>query len=189
MQVREQEVMWRRVMDEASVEQALIITGPGAVEITGTVLIAEEGVPLRVDYSVQCDEAWSTRHVFVLQSYNGEVRTLRLDHDGAGNWTRDGEPAPDLAGCSDIDLGVSPSTNALPVNRLGLQVGDAGSITAAWVRFPSLEVVAAPQGYERLAWRQYRYSNLDSDFSAVIDVDDLGLPIDYGDIWRRIAKR
>lgn len=189
MQVREQEVMWRRIMDEASFEQSLLVTGPGGVEITGTVLIAEDGVPLRVDYSVQCTEGWSTRQVSVLQSYNGEVRALRLDHDGAGSWTRDGEPASDLEGCTDIDLGVSPSTNALPVNRLGLKVGESGSIRAAWVKFPSLEVDAAGQGYERLGERQYRYSNLDGDFRAVIEVDDLGLPIDYGVIWRRIAKR
>lgn len=189
MQVREQEVIWRRVLDEASFEQALIVTGRGGVEITGTVLIAEDGVPLRVDYAIQCDENWSTRVVTVRQSYNGEARELRLDHDGAGGWTRDFEPAPDLAGCTDIDLGVSPSTNALPVNRLALKVGERGSIRAAWVLFPSLEVVRARQGYERLGEWQYRYSNLDSDFEAVIDVDDLGMPVDYAQIWRRIAKR
>jgi len=189
MQVREQEVIWRRVMDEASFELALIVTGPGGVEITGTVLIADDGVPLRVDYAIQCGEGWSTRRVEVLQSYSGEVRALRLDHDGAGNWTRDGDEAPDLKGCTDVDLGVTPSTNALPVNRLGLDIGAGGEIRAAWVRFPSLEVIPAGQGYERLAERQYRYSNLDSDFTAVIDVDDLGLPIDYAGIWRRIAKR
>lgn len=189
MQVREQEVIWRRVMDEASVEQALLVTGAGGVEITGTVLIAEDGMPLRVDYSIQCDEGWSTRHVEVRQSYNGELRELRLDHDGAGNWTRDGEDAPDLEGCTDIDLGISPSTNALPINRLSLAIGESKSIKAAWVRFPGLEVVAAGQGYERLGERRYRYSNLDSDFAAVIDVDDLGLPVDYAEIWRRIAKR
>ncbi len=189
MQVREHEVMWRRVMDEASVEHVLIVTGQGGVEITGTVLIAEEGVPLRVDYSIRCSEGWSTRHVEVRQSYNGEARTLRLDHDGAGNWTRDDEEAPDLHGCTDIDLGVTPSTNALPVNRLGLDGGGSGSIRAAWVRFPSLEVVATGQGYERLGEWQYRYSNLESDFTAVIDVDEIGIPIDYAGIWQRIAKR
>ena len=189
MQVREQEVIWRDVLDEASFEQSLVVTGPGGVEITGTVLIAEEGVPLRVDYSVQCDEGWSTRHVEVRQSYGGEIRTLRLGHDGAGNWTRDGEEAPDLKGCTDIDLSVSPSTNSLPINRLGLEIGASGSIKAAWVKFPTLEVVAAGQGYERLSERQFRFSSLDSDFQAVIGVDEIGIPIDYADIWRRIAKR
>ena len=189
MQAREQEVIWREVMDEASFELALIVTGPGGVEITGTVLMAEDGVPLRVDYAIQCNESWSTRRVEVLQSYSGEVRALRLDHDGAGNWTRDGDEAPDLKGCTDVDISVSPSTNALPMNRLGLKVGDSGEIKAAWVRFPSLEVIVAGQGYERLGDRLYRFSNLDDDFRAVIEVDDLGVPIDYADIWQRIAKR
>ena len=189
MQVREQEVIWREILDETSFELALVVTGPGGVEITGTVLMAEEGVPLRVDYAIQCSENWSTRRVEVLQSYSGEVRALRLDHDGAGNWTRDGDEAPDLNGCTDVDLSVTPSTNTLPVNRLGLKIGESGTIKAAWVRFPSLEVIVAGQGYERLAERQYRYSNLDDDFRAVVDVDDLGVVIDYAGIWRRIAKR
>lgn len=184
------EVMWRRIMDDRSLEIARLTRRPDGVAVAGTVLIAEAGRPLRIDYAFTCDPAWHTRTVRLTQTYDGASRALALDHDGAGGWRLDGEPAAALAGCTDVDLGVSPSTNALPVNRLGLAVGETGTIRAAWVLFPALDVVAAEQSYERLADRQYRYRSVASGFEAVVDVDvDVdGLPVDYAGIWRRIAE-
>ena len=180
-------LMWRRDWDGNSMEQATFRRGEDGIEIAGTVLLAEKGIPLRVDYRVQCDAGWNTRRVEVSQDFQGTTRSLTLLHDGAGNWRLNGTAAPDLAGCTDIDLGVSPSTNALPVNRLRPAIGATGEIRAAWVRFPELTVTAAPQAYDRLEERRYRYRNLDSDFKAVLEVDEDGFPVQYEGIWTRIA--
>jgi hypothetical protein len=181
------EVMWRRVMDDLSFEQARLVRTETGPEISGTVLIAENSLPLRVEYRIACDAAWQTRMVQVEQTWRGVRRTLRLDHDGNGHWQRDGQEDLTLAGCTDVDLSVSPSTNALPVNRLRLEPRVTGEIQAAWVRFPGLDVTPARQLYRRLAERQYQYSSPDSGFTARIDVDGDGLPIDYDGIWRRVA--
>lgn len=183
------EVMWFRMADGPSLEQARLERRPDGATLSGTVLAAERGRPLRVDYAVTCDHRWRTVQVAVDQSFEGVLRSLRLGHDGAGAWTLDGRPAPSLDGCIDVDLGVSPITNALPVNRLALAVGETGSVRAAWVRFPALEVVPAEQSYERLGARLYRYSSRTSGFAAEIAVDADGLPTDYADIWRRVADR
>ncbi len=180
-------VTWRRVMDDLSVEQMRLEAGAGGPALSGTVLIAEAGLPLRVDYRIECDRAWSTRTVVLTQTHGADRVSLRMDHDGAGRWWRDGAAAPDLDGCTDVDLGVSPSTNALPINRLRLTAGAAATIRAAWVRFPGLAVVAAEQSYERLDADRYRYRSVASGFEAVVTVDADGLPIDYAGIWRRIA--
>lgn len=181
------EIMWRRVMDDLSFELARLTRGPNGPVIAGTVLAAEAGSPLRVEYRVACDHDWRTRRVELSQSHAGRHRTLRLDHDGSGGWQRDGTVAAGLAGCTDVDLGISPSTNALPVNRLRLEPGRVGAIRAAWVRFPGLEVEPAEQTYERLEEQRYRYRSLTSGFEAEVEVDDDGMPVDYAGIWRRIA--
>ena len=181
------EIMWRRVMDDLSFEHARLERADGGVRLSGTILVAEGGTPLRVEYAVNCDERWRTRAVTVTQRHGGRRDALRLDHDGGGTWTLDGRPAPELDGCTDVDLGLSPITNALPVNRLGLAEGTTGDIRAAWVRFPALEVVPAEQSYERLGERRYRYRSRASGFEAEIEVDDDGLPVDYAGIWRRVA--
>ena len=181
------EIMWRRVMDDLSFEHARLERDDDGVRLSGTVLVAEGGIPLRVEYAVACDPRWRTRTLSVTQVHGGRRRRLRLEHDGDGAWIRNGQPAPALDGCTDIDLGVSPVTNALPVNRLGLAKGTTGEIRAAWVRLPSLEVVPARQSYERLDDRRYRYRSRASGFEAEIEVDADGLPIDYAGIWQRVA--
>lgn len=182
------EIMWRRTMDDMSFEHARIERAPVGVVLSGTVLMAEGGAPLRIDYEVTCDDRWRTQVVTVIQSFDGRHRTLRLDHDGDGGWSIDGDRAAALDGCTDVDLGASPITNALPLNRLSLAPGEVGELRAAWVRFPALEVVAAQQSYLRLGDRRYRYRSRTSGFEAEIEVDDDCLPIDYAGIWTRVAQ-
>ncbi len=50
----------------------------------------------------------------------GDAR-LSLRSDGAGRWSDDrGRPLPELDGCIDVDISVSPFTNTLPVDAAGL---------------------------------------------------------------------
>ncbi|HEY0783913.1 MAG TPA: putative glycolipid-binding domain-containing protein [Thermoanaerobaculia bacterium] len=182
------EILWRRRLDDLSFELARFTRTPRGVVLSGTVLIAEEGAPLRVEYRISCDAEWWTRTVAIEQTWRGARQVVTLAHDGRGRWLRDGGVAPELAGCIDVDLGVTPSTNALPVNRLRLPIGGRGELLAAWVHFPQVDVTAARQGYERLGEARYRYSNVGSDFAAVLEVDGDGLPIDYEGIWKRVAE-
>jgi uncharacterized protein len=102
-------------------------------------------------------------------------------------WELDGLPAPDLENCEDIDLGWTPATNTIPIRRLELEVGETASITAAWVRFPELDVVANEQQYTRLADDRWRYRSGDFDFELITDPGS-GLVLEYGDdLWRASA--
>jgi hypothetical protein len=182
------EIMWRRVNDNLSFEQARIVIHAAGAEISGIVLAAQDGFPLHVDYRIECDASWQTRRVDVAQSLRGTFTAIRLEHDGQGRWLRDGADDNTLLGCTDVDLGISPSTNALPVNRLRLPVGSGKEIDAAWVRFPELTVSPARQSYRHLAEREYEYKSLASGFTASIIVDEGGLPIEYSGVWSRVAE-
>jgi len=89
-----------------------------------------------------------------------------------------------LAGCTDVDLGFSPSTNTLPIRRLALAVGKSETIEAAWVLFPDLEVRVSSQTYTRVSDQNYRFAS--GDFAAELGVDAAGLVTDYWE-WQRIA--
>jgi len=173
-------VVWRRHRDNASLEYAVLSRLAAGYEIKGDIVAVHEGDPLHVSYALRCGPDWRSLFLSVEQRRAAERATLTLAVD----------PRADaLSDCSDIDLGLSPSTNALPINRLRPAVGEGVEISAAWVRFPQLEVVPARQSYERRAKRTYRYRSLTSGFQADLRVDSLALPTLYAGIWKRIAER
>ena len=91
------------------------------------------------------------------------------------------------AGCDDIDLGWTPATNTIPIRRLGLELGETSTITAAWVRFPELDVVCNRQRYTRLTNSRWRYESGDYDVELVADGAS-GLVLAYGDdLWQASA--
>jgi uncharacterized protein len=180
-------VIWRRVLDDASFEVCRFHRSLDAIHLSGTILAAHENRPLELSYQISCDRGWRTQEVAVQQREGSAQASLKLAVN-AGNWSEaDRGPLLEIAGCVDVDIEFTPATNALPVNRLSLAIGESGEIQAAWIRVPSLAIVRASQRYERLSENVYRYTSIASGFQADIDVDQFGLPIRYGNIWERIA--
>src|SRR5215217_9059098 len=88
-------------------------------------------------------------HVVGCSSSGRRERTLRSD--GSGGWLVDGNPAPELRGCVDVDVEASAFTNALPVHRLRLNVGQAAEAPAVYVRALDLTIERLEQRYARVA--------------------------------------
>lgn len=153
--------------------------------LIGVVVAVFQGAPIDVRYEVVVDRDWVTRTVEVTVDQLTRPRRLRLVRDDDGGWAVDGAAATELDGCVDVDLGVTPSTNTLPIRRLGLAVGDQADVDVAWVRFPELRVDRGRQTYTRLGTEEWRYRS--GSFSAVLTVDADGLVVCYGDeLWQRV---
>jgi len=179
-------VIWRRILDDHSFEECVVAAKPTGYGITGHVIAAQDSAPLVVDYDIDCDETWSGRSVTIQQRLGNTQRNLRLERTGDG-WLVDGIRDARLDGCAELDLGVTPSTNALAIRRLDLAIAQAAEIRCAWVKFPTLSVEPSLQRYERLSEHDYRYTNVASGFTARVAVDALALPVSYENIWTRIA--
>lgn len=154
----------------------------GALSIVGTVLGAEAGVPVRIEYRVLTDGSGMTRAAHIRDLRGFEQRALTLERTARGVWSVNGKVDRSLKGCTDVDLGCSPSTNTLPIRRLRLAVGDSQMIQAAWVRFPDLTLTKGAQTYTRLDEFTYKYES--GTFAAELVVDDDGLVASYA-VWRR----
>jgi hypothetical protein len=167
----------------SSAEQADLWEEDDGWIIAGTVkAVVDE--PIGIAYLVRCSTGWETRAVEVNETRQGRDRAFGLVVDAGQRWRMNGEPVPELDGCIDVDLGFTPSTNTLPIRRLGLQVGATADIVAAWIRFPGLDIVPATQHYTRLADRRYLYES--GTFRAELDVDDVGLVVTYQGAWERV---
>ena len=175
-------VAWRRSDEVEADEHCTLTLRDAGLSLVGTVLGAEAGAPVRIEYRVFADATGVTTAAHVRDLRGFETRTKALERDAKGNWRVDGVPARALKGCSDVDLGCSPSTNTLPIRRLRLAVGKPHTVQAAWIRFPELVVVKSAQTYTRLDEFTYRYAS--GDFEAELTVDDDGLVAAYAE-WRR----
>jgi uncharacterized protein len=156
----------------------------GVVAESALLGTTEAGAVFAVRYRISCDASWRVRELGI--SPVGDARRFELVGDGAGNWRNDaGVPMPEFAGAVDVDLAVTPFTNTLPIQRLGLVIGATAEIVVVYVSFPDLAVSTERQRYTRVAERRYRFESVDSDFVREIDVDERGLVLTYPGLFRR----
>src|SRR5918994_3078758 len=168
-------VTWTRNDEIPGAELCTMTMRETGLGLVGTVIGAEAGAPVRVEYRVLTDGAGLTTAVHVRDLRGFQQRTLTLERNTKGAWTVDGKTVRKLKGCTDVDLAISPATNTLPIRRLRIGVDGSETIKAAWVRFPELTVESASQTYTRLGPDTYRYAS--GTFEAELTVDDDGLVI------------
>lgn len=78
----------------------------------------------------------------------------------------------------DVDLQVTPATNSLPINRLGLKEGES-QIDVVWIGLPGLTLVRQEQKYSRINSGYYKFEIPSTGFRAQLEVDKLGFVINY----------
>jgi hypothetical protein len=151
--------------------------------IEGWTTAIEDGGTWAVEYAIEVDAAWATRTARIRGRSAGGFRSTLLEADGAGHWLVDGERAPGLDACLDVDLEASAMTNALPVRRMGLPVAGRAAVPAAYVRAVGLRVERLEQAYVRTTdeagGQCYDYAAPAFDFSCRLVYDGSGLVLDY----------
>ena len=183
---------WRHVDARDGFEVVFIERAGDGWRVEGHTTAVEEGEPSAVDYVIDLDAGWRTRHAVVTNHSRSGHAERTIDADGAGSWHVDGQPVPLLDGVLDIDLESSSFTNALPVHRFGLAVGDEAPAPAAYVRQFDLAVERLEQGYVRLTdgdggRHRYHYTSPAFGTSCELVYDPSGLVLDYPGIAVRRA--
>ena len=165
-------ILWKR-LDRAGHEFCSL----DGTRLTGIAAIEHEGSPCGLAYEVVCDDSWRTRSTRVTGSVGGTVVDVDVVVSVDGTWTLNGEKITEVAGCLDVDLNFSPSTNTLPIRRLKPEVGEEVEVRAAWLTFPDFELEGIEQTYRRLDELTYQYSG--GKFTAEVRVTAAGLATTY----------
>jgi hypothetical protein len=152
-------------------------------ENEGWTVTSEVGGP-NISYVLRLSATWAVQQFLLFRDL--DEPDLWLGTDGGGRWGEiNGAHRPDLDGCHDIDLPVTPFTNTLPIRRLALDVGHAADITVAVVDTDTLGIVPVRQRYVRVAPQRFAYANLDTGFKTEFDIDPYGLVHDYPEHFNR----
>ena len=139
-----------------------------------------QGTQLGVDYRV--DYVLETSAGFISERLQVDCRTVK------GDRTRDLRRGvkPLTGEALDLDLGLSPLFNSLPVLRDRLhEGGDARDYTMAWVAVPDLSVSRSSQRYVPLGRGVVRFRS--GTFSADIEFDSDGFVVRYPGLAERVS--
>jgi hypothetical protein len=142
-------------------------------------------------YFVRTDGLLRTREVRV-DYVAGPRMHVRVDENGDWFDLIENRAIASLAGCHDVDIGVTPATNTLAIKRLNLQANTSQDIVVAYV--PLLAQVdgkflprPARQRYTCLRLDQrYLYEGIFRGFAAELELDEHGLVLDYPETFRRV---
>jgi hypothetical protein len=182
---------WRHRGARDGFEVVFIRPDRNRVLFEGGTAAVEEGHAWVVEYAIAVGADWSTQSARVDNRSESGVTELRLETDAAGRWRVNGAEAPHLDGCLDVDLESSSLTNAFPVHRLRLGVGQAADAPAAYVRAVDLTVERLDQRYVRLQddrnCQRYHYASPGFEFECELAYDGAGLVVDYPGIAIRVA--
>ena len=180
---------WQHVDARCGFEVVIVHPGERGYRLEGTTTAVEADEAWAVGYAIVVDERWQTVTAEVSGRSADGARDLVMRTDGRGRWQVDGRHLPELDGCMDVDLESSAFTNALPVHRLRLAVGDEAAAPAAYVRAADLGVERLEQRYRRLAdssgRQRYHYSAPGFGFECELVYDASGLVLDYPGIATR----
>jgi hypothetical protein len=175
-------ILWRR-HDVPGHEAARLMSRNSEWTLGGTAIFLHEGQPCRLDYSITCDSAWLTQTATVSGWIGRREVSIDLQVRTSHRWWLNGVEAPQVAGCIDLDLNFSPSTNLLPIRRLSLAIGHSAEVQAAWLRFPQFELEPLHQTYRRIGDRTYRYESAGGSFVRDLEVTDAGFVAVYPGFW------
>jgi hypothetical protein len=182
---------WRHLGARDGFEVVFLRLETDLYRIEGHSTAVEEDEVWGVRYAITVDATWTTRSAQVVGQSALGSHEVRLDGDGTGGWQVDGKPAPELSGCLDVDLEASAFTNAFPVHRLALDVGERAEAPAAYVRASDLRVERLEQSYARLpddgVQSRYDYASPRFGYQSELVYDEFGLVLDYPGLAVRVA--
>ena len=181
-------MLWKR-LDRRGHEAARLSLDPSGSansarwRLAGAAAFAYEGDPCLLSYQISGDADWRTVTATVTGWVGVRSIEVHLARNAADQWTLNGEPCPAVAGCLDLDLNFSPSTNLLPIRRLGLAIGQVAEVRAAWLRFPEFTLEPLTQSYRRTSETTYRYESSGGAFVAHLTVNAVGFVTRYPHFW------
>jgi hypothetical protein len=176
-------VSWVR-LDVPGAETASLTRTAEGWRLDGTVVVTENEIPASLEYVVRCTPAWQTISATVRGRAGLRSFSLVVEHE-RDSWRLNGAVVPAVEGAADVDLAFTPSTNLLPIRRLGLRPGSREKVVSAWLRYPELDLVPLEQFYTRRSETELYYES--PGVNGTIVLHPSGFAREYPTLWRMVA--
>lgn len=176
-------ILWRR-LDVEGHDACRLIRGSEDWKLSGRAVFDHRGLPCSLGYEVDCDRNWRALSASVAGWIGDQDLRFDVSRGGNGQWLLNGVEQPHMEELVDVDLGFTPATNLLALNRYSLAIGEKTEAPAAYLSFPELRLERLEQTYERISEGRYAYSAPLYLYDEVLEVSDTGFVTDYPKLWR-----
>ncbi|MWB76524.1 hypothetical protein GLS40_00645 [Pseudooceanicola sp. 216_PA32_1] len=171
---------WRRLGGEGTDRCTLAQVDNGWI-LAGQALWREDEVDCRLTYAVRCDPDWRSLSADVTGRCGKTAVRLRIAASGDG-WALNDVAQPGTEGLLDIDLGFTPATNLLPVQRLAGR-GGVQQAPAAWL-VPGLDRLdRLEQTYDRQGAGKVGYTAPSVGYEDILRLHPSGFVTFYPGLW------
>lgn len=177
---------WKGIFYD-SVEHLQVSEAEGIHNVHSVINGSSEGKMYNVKYRSEISEDWMVINFQIAFTVNGKAQEITGVRN-VGEWNINGEPDPRFSGFRFIDISLSPFTNTLPINSLGMVVGQAQEISVIYIDILDGEITPVRQRYCKLSEKTFGYENVSDDFRTEIKVDDDGFVTFYPGLFERVAS-
>lgn len=137
-------------------------------------------IPVYAEYIIRLDLHWNVLEFEIEFHVSDHQHSFHLILDALGNWRdKNGTTYPEFKGYTYVDISLSPFTNSLPINGLGMAVGESREFGLIYIDVMEARMMPDSQKYTKLSNNSYRFENAGGNFTAEIAVDDDGFVTDY----------
>ena len=175
-----QMILWRR-LDMPGHDACALHLDAGQWHLQGAAVWGDRRGPARIGYDIICDQDWVARSARLQGNVGGRAISLSIRRGSGGEWRANGDEVPDSHRLAGLDLGFTPATNTIPLNRLRPEGG--GDSAALWLDDGDWTLKPLHQGYRLAPDGTWCYRSAETDFQTTLTVNRHGFVTDYPGLW------
>jgi uncharacterized protein len=181
-------LVWKGLEDQ-TFEHCMVTRTPGQLEVQSKIEGPVNNVHTIVEYEVVLDTAWTVSSVQVKMTAPAPEKSIKLTHNKFGEWVDDNlHTRPDLDGCLDIDISLTPFTNSLPVKRLCFKPGESRELPVLYFDLPAFDIRIQKQRYTYLGNNVFKFEALDTGYTNEITFTPGGFVQQYPDLYELLPS-
>jgi len=169
-----------------STESCIIQYSGQEIVINSRITGRHDTIDYTAAYTIRTTPEWKTTAFEIRYTLNAAPHHVEARHEN-GQWIVNGVVREEFNNCIDIDITVTPFTNALPINRIDLQLNKPQQIEVLYVNVLENSIYPVRQQYTKKSGTRYNFQNVPNDFEADIIVDSEGFVVHYPELFERAS--
>lgn len=158
-------------IEEDTVENCIITANEDFRVVTSTITGAMDAQKLNLSYKIILNKNWQVQSFVARNETN--LFTFAATQYETGRWKNElNGNLHEFDNCIDIDIFPTPFTNSLPLKRDPLKIGEEKYYSMLWIDLVEGKLRKDRQRYQRLTNTTYRFTSLDTNFTADIEFNN-----------------